>query len=103
MKDMRIILVRGDRVWLERQVGRLVASVACLALCALAAPVSAQDDTYHISEAEKAACTSDAQRFCADAYPDEGKLLTCMTANQRSLGANCAAVFKAGKKQRGLR
>lgn len=63
----------------------------------------AQDRSYHITEAEKAACTSDAERFCSGTYPDESKLLTCMTANQQSLSAGCAVVFKAGKKERGLR
>lgn len=72
-----------------------------MAACAYQA--DAQERSYHITEAEKAACTSDAQRFCSAAYPDEGKLLTCMTANERSLSAGCAVVFKAGKKERGLR
>lgn len=63
----------------------------------------AQGSSYHITEAEKAACTPDAQRLCLSAYPDETKLLTCMTANQRSLSAGCAVVFKAGKRERGLR
>ena len=75
----------------------IVASVIC------ASQVNAQDQSYHITEAEKAACMPDAQRFCSGAYPDEGKLLTCMTANQKSLSAGCVVVFKAGKKERGLR
>lgn len=80
---------------------RLVLVVGSVAACTQGA--GAQDRTYHITEAEKAACMPDAQRFCSGAYPDESKLLTCMTANQQSLTANCAAVFKAGKKERGLR
>ncbi len=65
--------------------------------------VNAQENTFNITEAEKTACAPDALRLCSSTYPDEGKLLTCMTANRQSLSATCAAVFKAGKRERGLR
>ena len=85
--------------------GRLAGAfgLAVVGLANCTGLANAQDRSYHITEAEKAACTPDAQRFCSAAYPDEGKLLTCMTANQQSLSAGCAIVFKAGKKERGLR
>lgn len=81
---------------------RTTTTALCL-LVSFAAAAQTATDPYHITEAEKAACTSDAMRLCSDAYPDEGKLLTCMTANRKSLGAGCASAFKAGKKERGLR
>ena len=88
----------------RRRRGRLAGAVWLVGLTVCACRgADAQDRSYHITEAEKAACTSDAQRFCSGTYPDEGKLLTCMTANQQSLSAGCAVVFKAGKKERGLR
>ena len=59
-------------------------------------------DVFHITEAEKAACTQDAERLCASAYPDEQQLLACMKANRASLGPICLPVFEAGLKQRGL-
>ena len=59
-------------------------------------------DTFHLSEAEIAACTSDAERLCASTYPDEQQLLICMKANRASLGQTCLPVFDAGLKRRGL-
>ena len=59
-------------------------------------------DTFHLSDTEKAACTSDAQRLCAFTYPDEQQLLVCMKANRASLGQACLPVFDAGLKRRGL-
>ncbi len=67
----------------------------------LLAPACATD-ALHITEAEKAACTQDAERLCASAYPDEQKLLACMKANRASLGPTCLPVFDAGLKRRGL-
>ena len=75
---------------------------ACLALVLNIGAVYAQNE-YHITAAEKAACTVDAERLCLAAYPDEQKLLVCLRANIGSLSANCATVFKAGLKRRGLR
>ena len=62
----------------------------------------AQPDPYHITAAEKAACTFDAERLCASSYPDEAKLLGCMQANRASLTSTCLAVFDAGVKRRHL-
>ena len=67
-----------------------------------ASAVHAQGNPYHITAQERAACSADAERLCSDSYPDEGRLLVCMKANRQSLGPNCAAVFTAGLKQRGL-
>ena len=62
----------------------------------------AQTDTYKITDAEKAACTGDAMRLCASAYPSESKLLACMIANKGSLTPTCLTVFNAGLKRRHL-
>ena len=59
-------------------------------------------DPFHITDAERAACTQDAERLCADTYPDERKLLVCLKANKTSLSATCRPIFDAGLKKRGL-
>lgn len=79
-----------------------ISAIVVLSVLACVATANAQDNPYHITEAEKTACLPDAMRLCSSAYPDETKLVTCMTANRKFLGANCAAVFKAGKKDRGM-
>lgn len=75
-------------------------------ILAVGAPSSAAArgtvDQFHITTEERAACGNDAERLCSDAYPDERKLLACMTKNRSSLSASCAPVFTAGLKRRGL-
>lgn len=76
-------------------------------LCALACVLvfsnaDAQADKYQITEAERSACTPDAERLCAAAYPDEDKLMGCMRANRKALSTTCAVAFNAGLKRRGL-
>ena len=66
----------------------------------LTMPAFAQQNAYHITEQEKAACTADAERLCSSAYPDENKLLTCMKAAQAQLTPSCSVVFRAGLKRR---
>ena len=80
-----------------------VAAFAFFGCLVLVQTVDAQVNPYHITEAERAACTPDAVRLCSSAYPDESKLLSCMTSHKKSLGENCAVIFEAGKKTRGLR
>ena len=77
--------------------------ITLLGCVVFAATANAQDDPYQITTEERAACTPDATRLCSGAYPDERKLVSCMTANRKSLSANCAAVFRAGKTERGLK
>ncbi len=78
------------------------------ALClsfALAAPVSCfaqASDKYRITPAEKAACTYDATRLCAQTYPDEDALFACMKQYHESLSATCRTAFDAGLKRRKL-
>lgn len=62
----------------------------------------ASADPYHVTDAEKAACTSDAVRFCYGTYPDEGKLLSCMKQNRSMLSNSCRVAFDAGVKRRRL-
>lgn len=82
-------------------VPRRGAWLVCL-LALAPGPVAAQDDGFHITAAEKAACTSDAIRFCAYTYPSEGRLLVCMRSNRSNLSASCRPVFEAGLRRRGL-
>lgn len=72
------------------------------ALCILPLPVQAQEDPYQITQNEKAACTGDAGKLCADTFPDEHRLLVCMKTNKASLSPTCLRVFSAGLKRRGL-
>ncbi len=71
-------------------------------LLSIVSPLAGAADAFHVTEAEKAACTQDAERLCASAYPDEQKLLACMKANRASLGPTCLPVFDAGMKRRGM-
>ncbi len=73
------------------------------ALLGLGLSTSARsDDRYHVTDQEKAACTEDAARLCISAYPDEGKLLSCMKTNRASLSPACLTAFDAGVKRRHL-
>ena len=97
-----------DRRWLISKAGpvssRLSGGVRLAgAICLASVPAHAPQewaDPYRLTDAEKAACTGDAMRRCADAVPDESKLLACMTANTSSLRASCLPVFDAGVKRR---
>ena len=63
---------------------------------------SAAPDKLNITPEEHAACDADATSLCADAYPDEDKLLACMKSKRSQLSATCAPVFVAGMKKRRL-
>ncbi len=65
-------------------------------------PALASMDKFHVTDAEKAACTSDAVRYCFGTYPDETKLLSCMKQNRSSLSDMCRSAFDAGVKRRRL-
>lgn len=73
-----------------------------LAILACAPALAATSDKFHVSESERAACTPDAMRLCADAYPDADRLLTCMKAKHDQMSETCRPVFDAGIKRRGL-
>ena len=88
-------------------ISRLIATkprhfIAYVGLLIFAGAVPVHADAYHITPAERAACMSDAERLCSSAYPDEGKMIVCMQANEKSLTASCSVVFKAGMRKRGL-
>ncbi len=68
---------------------------------ATAFPEGAQDK-YHLTTQERAACSSDAIRFCMQTYPDEDRLLACMKQNRDALSATCRVAFDAGVKRRRL-
>ncbi len=77
-------------------------TLVCGLLTIVSAPAAAAADVFHITEAEKAACTQDAERLCSSAYPDEQQLLACLKANRAALGPACRPVFDAGLTRRGL-
>ena len=79
---------------------RWILAFTCIA--GLPSVASAQEDHFHATAAEKAACTADATRLCAYTWPDEDKLVACMKTNESSLGPTCLPVFKAGIRRRGL-
>lgn len=79
---------------------RAIAVVFTLALL-LPRPAAA-DDKFHITSAERAACTSDAMHLCMWSYPDEDKLLSCMKANRPALSTGCRVAFDAGVRRRHL-
>ena len=68
----------------------------------LISPALASTDKFHVTDAEKAACTSDAVRFCFGTYPDETKLLSCMKQNRSQLSDTCRVAFDMGVKRRRL-
>ena len=68
----------------------------------LMSPALASTDQFHVTDAEKAACTSDAVRFCYGTYPDEIKLLSCMKQNRSQLSDTCRVTFDIGVKRRRL-
>jgi hypothetical protein len=60
------------------------------------------DDKYHVTNAERAACSEDAVRLCSAAYPDEDALIACMKANRSQLSNACMVAFDAGIHRRHL-
>ena len=80
---------------------RVIAALLCFGSCQALAD-GAQNDPYHLTETEKAACTDDAMRLCSNTYPDERKLVVCMKTNRAFLSASCLPVFEAGLKKRHL-
>ena len=79
---------------------RQIMALACIVGLPLTAV--AQEDHFHATAAEKAACTAVATRLCAYTWPDEDKLIACMKANEAKLGPTCLPIFKAGIRWRGL-
>lgn len=73
-----------------------------LVLSTVCASAASSQDPYKITPREKAACTTDAMRFCAYTYPDASQLLSCMKSNRTSLSPMCLAAFDAGMKRRHL-
>lgn len=65
-----------------------------------ASSLRAEPSKFHITDAEKAACGSDAISLCSDAYPDEDRLLICMRAHRAQLTSGCRVVFEAGLQAR---
>lgn len=82
------------------RLGRVIALAAAMAMVTGAA--RGAEDKYHITDAEKAACTLDAMRLCSGTYPNEDGLLSCMQVNHSSLSNTCRVAFDAGVRRRRL-
>ena len=85
-----------------RRMTAIVIAVLAGNLSLVTSSASAQQDKYHITQAEWSACMPDAIRLCSDAYPNEDRLLTCMKQRRVQLSNGCAVVFKAGLSRRHL-
>ena len=82
---------------------RMLASIGLVSLIASGAARGDEvRDKYHITNAEKVACTADAMRLCSGVYPDEDGLIACMRQNRSSLTTLCRVAFDAGLKRRHL-
>ena len=81
----------------------LNATVLCCLLSPFSARADAIENKYQVTDAEKAACGSDAVSLCGDAGEDEDKLLACMKGKRADLSAGCRPVFDEGLRRRGLR
>jgi len=40
------------------------------------------------------ACKQDAERFCKDVQPGQGRIINCLKANEAKLSLDCSAYFK---------
>ena len=79
-------------------------SAALIGFCACAfAPAFAVENKYHVTDAEQAACASDAIGLCSAAGEDADKLLGCMKDDRVKLSAVCRPVFDEGLRRRGMR
>ena len=79
---------------------RLVLCVASFLQVAASEPPL--NDKYHVTPAERAACSNDAVKLCLNAYPDEDALIGCMKANHDQLSRQCQIAFDLGVKKRRL-
>ena len=86
------------------RLGRVIAVATTITLGTAIATgvVRGADDKYHITDAEKAACTLDAMRLCSGTYPNEDGLLSCMMRYHSSLSTTCRVAFDAGVRRRRL-
>lgn len=77
------------------------ASIGLVLLIASSAAHSQEaEDKYHITNAEKAACTVDAMRLCSGVYPSEDGLISCMREKHSDLSTVCRYAFDLGLKRR---
>ena len=82
---------------------RTLSSIALASLIASSAAHGQEaQDKYHITNAEKAACTMDAMRLCSGVYPSEDGLIACMRQNHAELSTICRVAFDLGVKRRHL-
>lgn len=83
-------------------IGRTTAMTIALGAAMATGSARGAEDKYHITDAEKAACTMDAMRLCSGTYPNEDGLLSCMRDKHSSLSSTCRVAFDAGVRRRRL-
>jgi len=52
------------------------------------------------TQAQINACHQDANRFCSDVMPDEGRVRQCLVRNMRRLNSVCRSAFRQGRRRR---
>jgi hypothetical protein len=82
--------------------GRLSKPVILTALVAGTLPALADDNKFHVTAYEKAACIVDATRFCRQEFPDQERVLDCMKTNKSKLSSICLGALTAGLKRRNM-
>ena len=63
--------------------------IAVAFVLTVAAPVPA----IAYTQADIDACTSDAMKFCQQAFPSKGKIVLCLVKNRSKLDAACTLAF----------
>ena len=76
------------------------ASLSLVLMVLSNAGMAASPGNLGITPAEHAACDGDATNLCADAYPDQDRLVACMKDKRAQLSPACAAALTAGLKKR---
>ena len=54
----------------------------------------------HFSSRERAACRTDAIRYCASTYPNRRRLVNCLQSHRSSLGNRCERALVHGVDER---
>jgi Cysteine rich repeat len=70
-------------------------SIAVAFMLTIAAPLPA----IAYTQADIDACTSDAIRFCQQAFPSKGRVVLCLVENRRRLTPACTLAFERARSE----